>query len=64
MIASATRSGRDTIHLVAGLASSSAAGNPSVLTNPGSTRPTWTPCGASSAWSASLHPASANLLAE
>ena len=43
---------------------SSAAGKPSVLTNPGSTSPTCTPCGRSSAYSASLQPARANLLAE
>ena len=36
-------------------------GKPSVEMKPGSTRPTWTPCGRSSAHSASDQPASANL---
>ena len=40
------------------------AGKPSVAMKPGSTIPTCTPCALSSWWSASVHPVSANLLAE
>ena len=64
MIACAPRSGVETSRRVSGLSFSSDCGKPSVVMKPGSTSPTWTPCGASSPASASDQPASANLLAE
>ena len=63
-IASATLSGVETIRRDSRLSISSRCGKPSVATKPGSTSPTCTPFGFSSAWRPSLQPISANLLAE
>ena len=59
-----TLAGFDTAQPVARRSTSIVCGKPSVATKPGSTSPTWTPCGCSSRCSESVQPANANLLAE